>query len=436
MMGARLEPVPPTPGESVRLDDRTRCIVGTASDADVRLDDPHVRAHHCRLECRDDRWLILDGDPTVTVNGHALTGPMRLFDRDVITLSSAHQWEFVSGERRTVELPIPGARQVPRRRRPTDGFELPRRPFPWRVAGMVSAACLLAAVALFALWYFRRATADPDAILSDRQAIRFDSLLVVAYDHLERGNSLLELGIRDDAAQEFARGINTLALSDLRDHPQVRPRILALESSVAAMYRERRLVVPDAYVGARSSMSADKIRTAALSRNQFSHAFDLVSGAFRLRFGASIVVVGRDHAEHLTLYGEGGALDLRSLTMSAEQVAFVITQCRSYGIRVKDFSQDSILRRQVDAAVRAGLPDRAGTGLHLHIDRFADRRDRWTIGAISDRPPLSGSGQTSRNLSRVTPDKVNSDPSSSRRGSPRSTASSSTDVPFRLESIR
>jgi hypothetical protein len=57
----------------------------------------------------------------------------------------------------------------------------------------------------------------------------------------------------------------------------------------------------------------------------------------------------------------------------------VVDACRQRGIRVKDFSQDSILQLQVAAAKRAGLLDRAGTGLHLHIDRFAGRRDRWTV---------------------------------------------------------
>ena len=65
--------------------------------------------------------------------------------------------------------------------------------------------------------------------------------------------------------------------------------------------------------------------------------------------------------------------------MSPEQVSFVVVECRARGIRVKDFSQDSILQRQIAAATRAGLLDRAGTGLHLHIDRFANRRDHWTV---------------------------------------------------------
>jgi hypothetical protein len=46
---------------------------------------------------------------------------------------------------------------------------------------------------------------------------------------------------------------------------------------------------------------------------------------------------------------------------------------------VKDFSADSVLQRQINSAIKAGLADRAGTGLHLHVDRFANRRDAFTI---------------------------------------------------------
>jgi hypothetical protein len=435
MTAARLEPIPPTQGSVVPLSESLRCVIGSATDATVRIDGPEVRVQHCVIEGRAQRWLVVEADPAVTLNGRPLAGVTRLFDRDILTFSPTQHWEFVSGEQRTAEMPVfrdTGSHT----RRKSDGFELPRRRVPWRSLSFLAIAALCVGVAAITAWYALRAPEDQGTLLTDRQAIQFDSLLSVAYDHLERGSSLLELGFPDEAAREFARGINTLALNELRNHPQVAPRIQALESSVAAIYRERRITVPDAYVGARSSIAPDRIRTAVLSRDQFAHGFDLVSGAFRLRFRQSIVVVGRDHAEHLTLYGEGGALDLRSLTMTAEQVAFVIAQCRSFGIRVKDFSQDSILQQQVRAAVRAGLPDRAGTGLHLHIDRFADRRDRWTIGARTPEVAPHRRYQTSRNLSRVTPDSVNSEPSSSNFGSPRSSGASSTDVPLRLESMR
>jgi hypothetical protein len=52
---------------------------------------------------------------------------------------------------------------------------------------------------------------------------------------------------------------------------------------------------------------------------------------------------------------------------------------REEGIRVKDFSDDAVLRAQIRSAHAAGLSARAGTGLHLHVDRFPNRRDRWTV---------------------------------------------------------
>ena len=385
MTDARLVPVPPTPGIEVILTDLARCVIGSDPSAHVAIDEPGVRGQHCVLEYHASRWVLVDADPTVLVNGRQLSSATRLFDRDVIAVSATLSWEFVSGELRTAELSMPLPVHRRKRRRRAEGFDTSRPKHRWSVFGFVMGSMFLVALAGVAVWYVRQPGSSTAGVLSDAQAIRFDSLLTTAYDHLERGNSLLELGIQGEAALEFARGINTLALSDLRNHPQVKPRILALESSVAAIYRARQLAVPEAYASVRSALSAEKIRAAVLSRDQFAHAFDLVSGAFQLRFGSAIVVVGRDHAEHLSLYGPGGALDLRTMGLTAEQVAFVIAQCHSYGIRVKDFSQDSILQRQVRAAVSAGLGERAGTGLHLHIDRFAARHDRWTIGARGGR---------------------------------------------------
>nr|MBA2627716.1 hypothetical protein [Gemmatimonadales bacterium] len=246
------------------------------------------------------------------------------------------------------------------------------------VIAIVVAIVLLVVGAGTAIWFGAFRAGRSPLLLSDDQAQRFDSLLVVAYDHIERGNTLLELGLSDVAAQEFARGINTLALSDLRNHPSVKPRIEALEASVAAIYRDRRLTVPPAYARA-TPLAPDRLRSASLTPGQFGAAFSQVAAGFEARFGGRIDVTGRDHAEHLSLYGPGGALDLRTKTMTPVELQYVVGECRARGIRVKDFSQDSVLQRQIQAATRAGLLNRAGTGLHLHVDRFANRRDKWTV---------------------------------------------------------
>ncbi len=430
MVSASLRPVIPTEGDAISITGRARLVMGSDASCDAYLEGDGIAARHVVLEQADGRWFIADGVAALRVNGMLVSGPTRLFDRDVIELTPQHRWEFVSGETRTRELPLQSAVPAPPRRRRNVDFKKPDRPFAWKALSMFGVACVLFGAAYAVIRYGPRTSDSALSVLSDQQAARLDSLLIVAYDHLERANSLLELGIADEAAQEFARGINTLALSPLRNHPQVKPRIAALENSVATIYRSHRLAVPDAYVNARAGTSADQMRAASLTREQFAYTFDLVSAAFRLRYHTNIIVVGRDHPEHLALYGPGGALDLRSKIMTNEQVAFVVTQCHTYGIRVKDFSQDSILQRQVHAAINAGLSDRAGTGLHLHIDRFADRRDRWTIGALPFRT------QTSKNLSRAIPATESSSPSSIKYGSPRSTISSLRYVPLSDESIR
>ncbi len=101
--------------------------------------------------------------------------------------------------------------------------------------------------------------------------------------------------------------------------------------------------------------------------------------AFRSRYRDSVVVTGRDHPEHLSLYGPRSAMDIRVRGLAPDQVQFLVAGFQQRGIRVKDFSTDAVLRAQVAAALRAGVPDRAGTGVHLHVDRFRDRSDRWTV---------------------------------------------------------
>ncbi|MEP6831808.1 MAG: FHA domain-containing protein [Gemmatimonas sp.] len=381
--GAQLVPHPPTAGPPIVFGVREQFLIGSADNAQLSVTEAGVLPRHCLLAFTQHGWLLVPGDGTVSVNGEVATGARRLFDRDIIAISATLQWEFVSGETRTRLMPRVRASAfalpVRSKRR---AFATAGRRYPWRAMALVTTLILFALVATRVVQQDRRDAAMVSAVLSTPQAAEFDSLLSDAYDHIERGNSLLELGLASEAAAEFARGVNTLAVSALRDHPLVKPRIAALEYVVASIYRDRKLSVPAAFASSSSSLTSETMRVPTLSVDQFAHTFDLVAGGFRLRFRKPIVVVGRDHAEHLSLYGPGGALDLRSSTMSAEQVAYVVAQCHSYGIRVKDFSQDSILQRQVRAAISAGRADRAGTGLHLHIDRFADRHDQWTI-----RPP-------------------------------------------------
>ena len=383
MLQPSLVPLPPVPGLPVVLGELIPLWIGSAADCAIHSDAAGVLDYHAALERRPDGWYISAGRGRTLLNGKPLTDDRRLRDRDEIEVAPQARYEFVSGEARTRRMESAADMIAPPRRR-YGGIKAVRRDRPLAAMAVIAVAVVLFLGGIGVIWFGLFHAGRSATVLTEQQATRFDSLLVVAYDHIERGGTLLEIGLSNDAGLEFARAINTLQLSDLRDHPQVKPRIEALEATIAAIYRERQLTVPDAYASARAGPGEEDFRAASLSRRRFAQEFLQLSSAFRTQFRDSIFVVGRDHAEHVALYGRGGALDLRAKTMTQQQVRFVINQCRMRGIRVKDFSQDSVLRMQIRAAIQAGLLDRAGTGLHLHIDRFANRRDRWTVSLLPE----------------------------------------------------
>ncbi|MGH7524317.1 MAG: FHA domain-containing protein [Gemmatimonadales bacterium] len=369
--------LPPATTAPYRFVANRPVTIGRDPSSKVRLEAPGIAPHHAVIERREGSWWLRAVDGPVQINGVALSQPARLRDRDQIRLGG-YYLEFASGEKRTRRMESAADMLAPPRRRHYGPL-----PGPGRRISLSATAALVVAVALvvaggLALWYgaFRANTGI--AVLNDRQAGELDSLLSVSYDHIERGGTLLELGLGDGAAQEFAQAVNTLALSDLRTNPLVAPRIRALEASVASIYREQRLAVPSNYARATSPLSAEQLKTASLTVDAFAAQFQLMAAGFRDQFGRDIVVTGRDHAEHVALYGKGGAIDLSIKALSPAEVAFIIDQAHARHIRIKDFSRDSILQREVRAAVRAGLLFEAATGLHLHIDRFANRRDHWT----------------------------------------------------------
>jgi hypothetical protein len=330
------------------------------------------------VERAEDGWWLRPTGTGVELNGSRLAERVRLRDRDQILVSAGLHYEFVSGEKRTRRM-LSAADMIARPRKRASGrLAGPERHTPWGVIAAVVVAIALVGGAAYTAWYGAYRASTSIAVLNDRQAAEFDSLLVVAYDHVERGGTLLELGLGDGAADEFAQAINTLALSGLRNHPQVKPRIEAIEATVASIYRERSLAVPGNYARATSPLTPDQLKTASLTADEFAGKFGLMQATFEARFGHEIVVSGRDHAEHVILYGKGGAIDVSIKGMTREEVDWIIGQAHAYHIRIKDFSQDSILRRQVARAVQAGLLFEAGTGLHLHMDRFANKHDRWT----------------------------------------------------------
>lgn len=337
------------------------------------------------LEREDGFWLVpvRAVRPVPRVNGVPSASELRLHVGDVIELLPGVSFRFATGERLAATPCHP-----PRRRRRVLWRSIRER-LGRRIGGgsgllgpaawIASALALLLALAAGAM-LVRAIPANPAARpLSDEEAEHFDALSLRAYEHVERGTALLEMGVADAALQEFARAVNTLRTSGMREHPAVRRNAEALESAVAAIYRSRRIPVPRRYAMPRLSRAPSTTMRGAIPPDEFASRFARVQQRFSARFGRPIVVTGRDHPEHLSLYGAGSALDLRVRDLSREQVRFAVAALRAEGIRVKDFSDDAVLRAQIRSARAAGLASRAGTGLHLHADRFPDRRDRWTV---------------------------------------------------------
>lgn len=375
---ASLTPLAPAAGDPVSLGDAAGVSIGSDPACLIRIDGPEDGPPLARLEHRDDAWWLLPGTGTLRCNGLPVTAEVRLRDRDQLEIAPGRAYEFATGEKRTRRMDS-AADMIARPRKPrSKQIGRPRREVPFAAIGTVVIATLLVVAAATVIWYTLFRATRTIVTLNDRQAGELDSLLAVAYDHVERGGTLLELGLGDGAVDEFARAVNTLELSDLRNNPQVRPRIEALQASVAAIYREQRLAVPGNYANATSPLTPDQLKTASLSVDQFAAQYALMAAQFKARFGHEIIVTGRDHAEHVALYGKGGAMDLSVADMTPVEIQFLVDNAHARHIRIKDFSQDTVLRRQVASAIKAGLQFEAGTGLHLHIDRFANRRDRWT----------------------------------------------------------
>jgi hypothetical protein len=322
------------------------------------------------------------------VNGSAADAPRRLRSGDVLQFAPGVVYRFDSGEPARPAPPPPPAppaalrpprhASAPRRQGGLKGRRTRRATVLRWTAAAVAAGLVVIAVALAGRSLLRQA---PIAVpLSEADAVHIDSLMLVSSERVERGTVLLENGARDEALREFAGAVTLLETDRLGRNPYLRPRIANIEAAIAAVYRAQSIDVPAPYRAAPPSRGpAAPLARGALTPQQFKSAVEEVQRAFVARYGRPIEVTGRDHAEHLSLYGAGGAMDLRVRDLSREQISFAIDQFKRRGVRVKDFSVDSVLQAQIAAARKAGHLDRMGTGLHMHVDRFANRYDRWTV---------------------------------------------------------
>ncbi len=380
----RLVPLAPVRGSGAFLD-ASPFWLGTGESCALRLHLPGIAERHAAVVEREDGfWLVpvRAVRPAPLVNGIPAESELRLHAGDVIEILPGMSFRFTTGEQ-PAETPI---RRAPRRKRRIRRRSVRENLRRWLGRGsgfLVGWAAAVLALLLGAgsvVMLIRAIPADPaPRPFSEDEAELFDALTLRSYEHVERGTSLLELGLADPALQEFARAVNTLQASRLREHQAVRRSVATLEGTVAAIYRSRRIPIPGRYAAARPPGRPGATMRGAITPAEFAMRFARVQQRFTTRFGRPLVVTGRDHAEHLSLYGAGSALDLRVRDLSREQVSFAIAALRAEGIRVKDFSDDAVLRAQIRRAHAAGLSGRAGTGLHLHADRFPDRRDRWTV---------------------------------------------------------
>ena len=383
----RLVPVAPHTGRTAIIR-ATPFWIGAENDTSHALFLPGISSRHVAVtERADGYWLTPQRGvlPEPSVNGVVARAPQRLRDGDVIELLPQVAYRF---ETLVSRAPPPASTEpqatpppeIPRKRR--------RRQWRWRdLQGRVVlawAGALLALVLVVGAGLaLMRALQPPKAesALTPADADAFDQLMRQATEHIERGTTLLELGLPQPALSEFGKAVVVLKTSPLVENRWVRPRIEAMESAIAGIYESKRIAIPTEYRDNRRGASTAVVpllRNARMTTAEFTQRFSDVQQEFRMRFGVPLVVTGADHAEHLSLYGRGSALDLRTRDLTPAQVDFAIAELRRAGLRVKDFSRDAVLQQQIAAARRAGHPDRAGTGLHLHVDRFPDRRDRWT----------------------------------------------------------
>ncbi|MBA2685264.1 MAG: hypothetical protein H0U66_12320 [Gemmatimonadaceae bacterium] len=383
----RLVPVAPTQGAPVSIA-LTPFWIGSANGSALPLLLPGVAPRHVALMEREDGFYlspVANVYPAPQLNGRPVSGLTRLADGDVIQVVPGSVWRLETGEPLPVAAeevdegfvgvaPRSGKKRKKRKAGRSGGGG-------WRTIAVWAGVLVVAALLVIAgIAVYNGATHESQMTpLSDTDAALFDSLLLVSYDHMERGSTLLDLSLGDQALQEFARSTNVLETSRLRDNPWVKPRIAALEATIAQVYRTRSVAVPAQYRNAKATVSTATSLKAQLSAADFAARFGAMETRFASQYHRQLVVTGRDHPEHLSLYGKGGAIDMRVNDLSRAEVQWIVSNCRAAGIRVKDFSTDSVLQAQIQGAIKAGLADRAGTGVHLHVDRFADRHDRYTV---------------------------------------------------------
>ncbi len=368
--------------------------IGSSSSSGLRVYLPGVAERHASISERQDGYYLSPFGPgtTVRLNGAAVTTATKLLDGAVVELGPSARFEFVTGEPRVkpiVDVPEPEyetalepgrKRRWWQRRRRVRGA---RSTTPWGL--LIAGSVVLVGLGYLAVTTIQRirtaATAgDSIPTLSDLDAQTFDSLMVEATTRFERAATLLDFGATDEAANQLTEALVLLKTSTIADNAWFIPAINTFNNAAVDLYQFNKRTGP---VGLARIKNSFKDLGASLRSNLTPQLFALAVAeaqrAFQAQFQREFEVTGRDHPEHVSLYGPSSALDVRTRDLRPEQVTFLIGAFGDRGIRVKDFSLDAVLMAQIQAAIKRGVPDRAGTGKHLHIDRFRDRRDKYTV---------------------------------------------------------
>lgn len=397
MPAPTLVPLPPTGGEPATVD-RSPWWIGSSSSASLRVYLPGIGERHASITEREDGYYLspMSGVTGIQVDGRSITGATRLTDAAVITLAPAARFEFVTGEPR--RAPAPAAEEAPepeydmlepsgrkrpwwkRRRRPRAAARVGFPLWGWAAIALILVAVGFGGMVLVRTIRSASDTAGGPPPLTEVEGRIYDSLMVESTRSVERGSTLLDIGLTEEAQRQFAEAITVLESDPtLSRNEWVRASINRITQAVIDIYNFKRLSPPSGMRPGGRLADLSKTLGSNLTSAQFLAAVDNVRSAFSSTYGDTVVVTGRDHPEHVSLYGPGSAMDIRVRNLTRPQVSFLVTAFGRMGIRVKDFSTDDILQRQIAAARARGWNDRAGTGLHLHIDRFRDRSDRWTV---------------------------------------------------------
>jgi hypothetical protein len=378
-MLAYVRTLSPLPEQRVLID-RSPFWIGSGARCALRLWHPSVQEQHVAvLEEADGRYLIPGAGRTL-VNGAPLIDDWRLESSVRVELSPGVsvviELEASAAPSGTVAPPIlrPPPPPPPKRRRRD---WRPHWQVPWRALLVGSVVLSLVGGGGYLLW--RASHVRPDGTLTEEEQLTVDSLLSISYEHIERGYMLRRIGETAMSRGEFDAALAVIQRHPLSRRDDVKDRLYALARVIDALDPERQLA--GRLRRPRPRSLAEVGLGATLTRAQFTEAWEQVQQEFQTAFpGRALTVTGTDHAEHLQLYGPGGALDVRTRDLTDEQIAFVVDACRRAGIRVKDFSREAVMRSQAERARALGRADLASTGVHLHIDRFGLRRDRWTVG--------------------------------------------------------